>query len=125
MTEIRKREGDDEHYDPTQDRHWHGPPQPQEYVNGSEMLKAGWGDKALTLKGPSIVVVFLLTVMGGILFYLHDIQHREHAQVLKATNMAICVSLYDFDERKQLRRAWVNDPKGAPVQWCPNVGGSD
>lgn len=118
MAELQRRESDEPDYDPRRERRWHGPPQPEDFVNGSE-VRAGWGDKALTLRGPLVITVVLMITLGAIFFYLHDIQRREHAQQLRATNMTLCVSLYDFNERKELRKAWQADPK-APRYWCPN-----
>ena len=118
MSDIRRRRDDDPGYDPSRDRRWYGMPTPEEFVNGSE-VKAGWGDKALTLKGPQVIMVVLLAALGAIFFYFHDIQRREHAQQLRAVNMTLCVSLYDFEERKGFREAWKRDAR-APQYWCPN-----
>ena len=120
MSDVPRRAGDPPDYDPRRDRFWHGDPQPQDFVNGSE-VRAGWGDKALTLRGPLTILVVLLAVLGGIVLWIHDRQQREHGRLLAATNAAICVSLYDFQERKTLRDAWRQD-KGALRWWCPNVG---
>ncbi len=114
-----KREGDAEDYDPRLYRHWRGPSRPEDFINGSE-VKVGWGDKALALKGPMVITVVLLVALGALGFYIHTVQQREHAAQLKATNVNLCVSLYDFQERKQFREAWRNDPK-TPRYWCPNL----
>lgn len=119
MTDIQRRAGDGPEFDPRKERYWHGAPRPEEFVNGSE-VKAGWGDKALTLRGPLTIIVVLLALLGVIVMYVHDVQRREHTRLMSATNVAICVSLYDFQERKTLREAWRQD-KGALRWWCPNV----
>lgn len=119
MTDLHKRRDDPDDYNPRGDRYWHGAPRPDEFVNGSE-VKAGWGDKVLSLRGNLTIIVVLLAVLGVVVFYVHDIQRREHAQQLAATNVSICVSLYDFQERKTLRDAWRQD-KAALRWWCPNV----
>ena len=119
MSEISKRQGDPDDYDPRRDRQWHGAPRREDFADS---LSVGWGDKALALRGSVVVIVVLLGLLGGIAFYFHDQQQREHSRQLRAVNMSLCVSLYDFQERKALRTAWQSDPK-APRYWCPNLAG--
>lgn len=93
---------------------------PEPEVLTTNGMRIGWGDKSFAVKGPLVVAVILVIMLGGIVFYFHDLQRKDHERIMRQGGIAICVSLYDFTERKILREALRQDPQ-ATKSWCPTI----
>lgn len=90
-------------------------------------VKVGWGDKALSLKGPLVILVVLILALGGIMFHFQDMQAQSHATLAQRIEMQTCILSLTPEERVELRGSLSNIRKVETADfyiraWCPWIG---
>ncbi len=96
-------------------------------MNGSSVLKLGWGDKAVSLRGPMVILVVLLVALGGAFFYFQHVQSMGHDILAARMEMQTCILSLSPEERVKLRDSLANIRKVETADfyirsWCPWIG---
>jgi hypothetical protein len=85
-----------------------------------EELGIRYRNTELLAKGGVSISLILTIALGALFFYGYREQSRQHDRIERRMVTAICISMYDFSERRVLREAWLNN-KAAVKHWCPDL----
>ena len=96
-------------------------------TNGSAVLRIGWGDKSVSVRGAASILFFMwLTLVGAGLYSNYRLEQAliggmakteiEHTKMTQANEQTACVVSMSQAERERFRGEFR---PGAWSRWCP------